>query len=330
MDFLWLFCVYVISVFVCVLFFCLAAGRSRSNVNRLLDKAERVFSLMMPSWLQRCYTSSFHTRSGAFVVLHLVLDVLVFAEYTWEVFDYCVELEINWLLLLLPYVFITVNLYYLYKCSVSDPGVVTQQNQETCMQVYEYDNLLYHVGRECRTCHLPKPARSKHCSVCGCCVQRFDHHCVWVNNCIGALNIRLFLFYLFSLTLTVLSLAGVITLFILQVVLLSHMMSAAYVDADGREQIMGIVVIVQHLFLTFPRIVFTLGFLFILIFLIGGYGAFMLYLCVSNQTTNEWYKARRPGLTAQLVFGSYKGYSRGLVANLQEIFLPHSYHKKSR
>ncbi len=46
--------------------------------------------------------------------------------------------------------------------------------------------------RFCEKCHVVKPDRAHHCSVCETCVLKMDHHCPWVNNCVGFGNYKFF------------------------------------------------------------------------------------------------------------------------------------------
>ncbi|KAH9489645.1 Palmitoyltransferase zdhhc2 [Bulinus truncatus] len=49
----------------------------------------------------------------------------------------------------------------------------------------------------CFHCRNLKPDRCHHCSRCGVCVLKMDHHCPWVNNCVGFHNYKYFLLFLF-------------------------------------------------------------------------------------------------------------------------------------
>ena len=41
---------------------------------------------------------------------------------------------------------------------------------------------------KCRSCRTNRPERSHHCRQCNFCVLLMDHHCVWINNCVGFYN----------------------------------------------------------------------------------------------------------------------------------------------
>ena len=52
--------------------------------------------------------------------------------------------------------------------------------------------------RYCRTCRVWRPPRAAHCRECGWCVERFDHHCGALGNCIGRGNHAWFVVFLCS------------------------------------------------------------------------------------------------------------------------------------
>lgn len=95
---------------------------------------------------------------------------------------------------------VTAPYYTLYKSYAVEGHHITAENYPDALRAYPYDYTLYHPHQKCRTCHRSKPARSKHCSICKTCMTRQDHHCVWINNCVGAHNYRYFFFLLVSIS----------------------------------------------------------------------------------------------------------------------------------
>lgn len=55
--------------------------------------------------------------------------------------------------------------------------------------------------RYCRHCHHIKPDRTHHCTACGICVLKMDHHCPWIANCVGYANYKHFILMVFYATL---------------------------------------------------------------------------------------------------------------------------------
>ena len=65
--------------------------------------------------------------------------------------------------------------------------------------------LLEHFDPEnlCIQCQVIKTSSCRHCYECGHCVERFDHHCPWLNTCIGLTNHNIYFAYLLVILISV-------------------------------------------------------------------------------------------------------------------------------
>jgi palmitoyltransferase len=121
-------------------------------------------------------------------------------------------------------------------------------------------------GRWCRKCVKVKPDRCHHCRVCQRCVLKMDHHCPWINNCVGYYNYKYF--YLFILY------ALLILFWVSSTSFLNFLVSIASDD-------------VLDVWSSSFMIVFCWLYCTLLGVALGGFVTFHTYLLVQNFTTIE-------------------------------------------
>lgn len=121
----------------------------------------------------------------------------------------------------------------------------------------------------CDTCQLYRPPRASHCRQCDNCVEMEDHHCIWLNNCIGRRNYRSF--FVFVVVATIMCLYAFAFSFVHVYYLYNQSDPKSFVDALANAPL--------------SFVVFVLCFLFM--WSVGGLSAYHCWLVMRNVTTHE-------------------------------------------
>lgn len=128
-----------------------------------------------------------------------LFSVTVFVQYLWEIY----QLNSNdWV-----HIGHAVAKFYLFAnfliVTLTDPGIVPRNRwPNTSIKWRQLIEVpppikIAIAGTEvalnwCNACQFHGPPTSVHCYTCNFCIEEFDHHCVWLNHCIGRRNYRFF------------------------------------------------------------------------------------------------------------------------------------------
>lgn len=168
------------------------------------------------------------------------------------------------------------------------------------------------------------------------CVARHDHHCAWLNNCVGLNNHRYFLLFLATNLLATLYGSLAIPVFIYGKI--TGILHHPFIDpATGKFFTLASRPwrLMEHLSVRFT-VLFALFFCtMILCLLLIGFLGYHLYLIAIGQTTNESFKWSDLNRAARVEQAStvkwWKGpklpdnvYNGGVIANFTEVIFPSS------
>ena len=85
---------------------------------------------------------------------------------------------------------------FFLKASFMDPGYMEPVED---VQFYKLVQNCGNATALCPNCKLQRNETSEHCEQCGRCIADFDHHCNWINNCVGGGNHKYYYLYILTL-----------------------------------------------------------------------------------------------------------------------------------
>ncbi|XP_016433032.1 putative protein S-acyltransferase 6 [Nicotiana tabacum] len=187
--------------------------------------------------------------------------------------------------------------------SVIDPGIIPRNNESLSTEstrngrIRSKRVIINEVAlklKYCRICNIYRPPRSCHCVICDNCVERFDHHCPWIGQCIGLRNYRLYVLLL------VLATAYFVYIFAFSCQKIQR-------KKLGNGMGMGLIGLVKDC----PETLALACFSFAAAVFVGGLTGYHAYLIATNQAAYENFR--------QLYGSTRNPFDKGVVNNIKEV-----------
>ncbi|XP_020580401.1 probable protein S-acyltransferase 1 [Phalaenopsis equestris] len=209
------------------------------------------------------------------------------------------------------------DLIFLLRTSSRDPGIIPRNSQSLHFETSDANtpSIEWINGRTprmrfpptkevivngfvvklkyCETCMLFRPPRTSHCSTCNNCVQKFDHHCPWVGQCIGLRNYRFFLLFISTSTF--------LCVYVFTLSSINIFQERKNYHYSTMKLMLGEIISVILMLYTF-----------LLVWFVGGLTVFHLYLIYTNQTTYENFRYRFEK--------SDNPFNKSFIENIKEVF----------
>eukprot|EP00026_Physarum_polycephalum_P002515 Phypoly_transcript_02522.p1 GENE.Phypoly_transcript_02522~~Phypoly_transcript_02522.p1 ORF type:complete len:551 (+),score=76.14 Phypoly_transcript_02522:1080-2732(+) len=160
------------------------------------------------------------------------------------------------------------------KTQITQPPPFYYKPKEIIFKEVTIDGVVVKM-KFCDTCKIYRPPRTSHCGTCNNCFENFDHHCIWVGNCVAKNNYKYFILFVNSVTILCI---WVFAFSLAKLVML-------YYD-HGRNGLKSLGDALKD----GPVCLVLVVFCFISVWSVGGLSSFHFYLTSTNLTTNEEIK----------------------------------------
>ncbi|CAH8615774.1 unnamed protein product [Heterobilharzia americana] len=139
------------------------------------------------------------------ICLFVTWMLILYAEFVIDfiILDHSPSYAFCWISGTVYHLFAILAVVSHFKAFSTDPGSIPigAANQALAKYLQQYSSYLPTTPVRCTKCLSIKPMRAHHCRICQRCIRKMDHHCPWVNNCVGEGNQKYFILFAFYICL---------------------------------------------------------------------------------------------------------------------------------